>query len=214
MTVIVPQRFQIVNSLSPLEAAYRLLALTLCGPIAAAAGGSIIQRLKVPPFYILLLASVFQILALGLATTVSTIPGEAYTGLYGFEVLMGLGFGLSISTVVMMIPLIFKESDMAVGMGAVNQFRYLGGSVCLAVCTNVLNNRFTQKLETIFSPSQLVDLAHSAQAIDKISDMDLQLEVRSVYGEGYELQLYVVLAFSGASLLATLMIWEKNLRRF
>ena len=97
-------------------------------------------------------------------------------------------------------------------MGAVPQFRALGGAVGIAICTNVLNNMVTSGLQSVLDPEQLSDLLKTAQTLETLPPA-VQRIVREIYGEGYNRQLQIMTAFSAASMLATLMMWEKRLRR-
>ena len=97
-------------------------------------------------------------------------------------------------------------------MGSVAQFRVLGASVILAICTNVLNNRVTSELAPSLSQTQLAELLQSAESIKSLPP-PLQQLVREVYAKGFREQLQVMTAFSAAAILATLMMSEKRPRR-
>ena len=97
-------------------------------------------------------------------------------------------------------------------MGSVVEFRVLGASVLLSVCTNVLNSRVTTELASQLSPSQLTELLRSAQTIQKLPNT-LQQTVRHVYAQGFREQVQVMTAFSAAAILATLMMSERKPRR-
>jgi len=230
ITVIIylPQRFQVVYGDSPFAAGYRLLALTLSVSGGAAFAGSFVERLKIPPFYIFLCAAVLQTVGLSLMSTVSVSEQSIPPATYGYQVIMGLGFGMGLGTAVMMIPLVVEKRDMglshenknrllilispAVAMGAVGQFRMLGSSIAIAICTNVLNNQVIADLSTVLSRSQLEQLLQSAQTIATIPPASRET-VKHVYAEGYNRQMQVMTAFSGAAVLATLMLWEKRPRK-
>ena len=96
-------------------------------------------------------------------------------------------------------------------IGALTQFRILGGSIGLAVCTNILNNKI-RSASGILSPQQVQGLLQSAQAINTLTP-DLQVAVRQLFANGYNEEMQVLIAFSGAALLATLMMWERQPRR-
>ena len=70
------------------------------------------QKLKSPPLYILLFASALQAIGIGLMSTLSTSGKAVQNVEYGYEVVMGLSFGLSLSTLIMMTPLVFEKRDM------------------------------------------------------------------------------------------------------
>lgn len=105
----------------------------------------------------------------------------------------------------------FALTFLAVFIGALTQARILGGSIGLAVCTNILNNK-VKSGSSFLSPEQLHGLLQSAQLI-KTLPPDAQEVVRQVYGKGYNEEMQALTAFGGAAVLATLMMWEKKLRR-
>ena len=98
----------------------------------------------------------------------------------------------------------------AVFMGALAQFRVLGGSVGLAVCTNVLNNKI--KTASFLTPDQLDSVLESAQAI-KTLPPNVQEPLRRLYAVGYNEEMQVLTSFGGAAILATLLMWEWKPRR-
>lgn len=97
-------------------------------------------------------------------------------------------------------------------MGAVGQFRALGGSVGLAVCAIALNNHFTHELSTEVTPNQLAALARSADMVALIP-ASLHEPIRHAYSGGFREQMQAMAAFSGAAVLASLLAIEKKPRR-
>lgn len=67
---------------------------------------------KVPPVYLITAGAVIQIIGMGLTcslpTDTSTFPPQQY----GFEVVMGIGFGLTLSTILTLAPLVANEKDL------------------------------------------------------------------------------------------------------
>lgn len=217
-----------VNKASSFGAGYRLLALTLSVPVASGLAGVFTQRLKIPPFYILISASLLQIIGLALMGTTSTIEKDVPAKGYGSQVVMGFGLGLSTSTSIMTTPWFFESRDLgisctledssisanynlAVAMGSVGQFRYFGGCVGIAVCTNVLNNLVTSRLSSHLSGDQIADVLRLPSSILSLPPTGQSL-VRKVYAEGYNQQMRALIAFAGAGLLATLLMWERKPR--
>lgn len=96
-------------------------------------------------------------------------------------------------------------------IGALTQARILGGSIGLAVCTNILNEKVKAGSDFL-SPQQLDALLQSAQAI-KALPPNVQVVVRETFGRGYNEEMQALTAFGGAALLATLMMWERRPRR-
>ena len=96
-------------------------------------------------------------------------------------------------------------------MGALSQARVLGGSVSLAICTNILNNK-VKAGSGILSPQQLDGLLHSAQTI-KTLPPNVQQEIKKYFGRGYNEEMQTLIAFGGAAVLASLLMWERQPRR-
>ncbi|KAF4631591.1 hypothetical protein G7Y89_g6542 [Cudoniella acicularis] len=212
-TVIItlPQRFQIVNGDSPLQAGYRLLALTAVTSFGSIIAGVLVQRLKIPHFWVLLGAAPLQIIGLVLLGNLSTdyaIQKETYV----YQVILALGFGGTFATAMMMIPLVVSKGDVAVGMGGMGQFRALGGSLGIAISTNVINSHVSSILSNALSPSQLNSLLRSAQIVNSFP-LELQVLARRAYAEAFNKSMHVTAAFGAACLLATLLLWERNPRK-
>ena len=111
VVINMPARFQVVNSSSPFDAGYRLLTLTICTPLGSTIAVIFTQKLKLAPLYILLVAPIVQVIGLGLMTTIPAQAGSFPSTIYGYEVILGLGFGLSMGTVILISPLVFEKRD-------------------------------------------------------------------------------------------------------
>lgn len=111
MTVMInlTQRIQAVDGVSPFDAGVRLLPLLLASPVATAVSGQLVTKLKVPPYYLSVFAASLQMLGIGLSTS---IPFHSGTALYGYEVLMGFGFGMGLISLVIYAPLVVDRDDL------------------------------------------------------------------------------------------------------
>jgi hypothetical protein len=101
----------------------------------------------------------------------------------------------------------------AVGMGSIGQFKYLGGAIGIAICTNILNKHIIKSLSNLLSPAQLVALLQSTQILGDFTP-SIQEATRRAYAEGYNTQLQAMAGFGGAAFLAIFLMAEKKLRRF
>ncbi|OJD15998.1 hypothetical protein AJ78_03790 [Emergomyces pasteurianus Ep9510] len=212
IVVNIPQRAQAVSGLSSVKAGLALLPLLLTSPLATAASGILTSNFRVPPFYLIILGSVLQVIGVGLTCTLPTESFDVSPQQYGYEAIMGLGFGMGLTTILTLAPLVIKDPDLGVTMGALTQVRVLGGTISLAICSTILNNYLKPKLESQISPSELRHISDSLTAINNLTPAQ-QTAVRVAFGEGYNKQNTYLTAFSGLSLLASLFIWEKNPRR-
>lgn len=111
MTVLInlPQRFQAVNGSSPFEAGIHLLPLLLCSPVATAVAGQLVSRFNVAPYYLMVTGASLQVLGLGLASSAGVGDDKP---MYGYEVIMGFSFGMSLITLLIYVPLVVDRSDM------------------------------------------------------------------------------------------------------
>ena len=108
----IPQRLQTVNSTSAIDAGIRLLPLLLLSPVASATSGLLITKLKIPPLYILILGGSLQTIGVGLFSSLPSSDLQISPAQYGYQVIMGLGFGFNLSTILMMVPMVVDEKDM------------------------------------------------------------------------------------------------------
>ncbi|OJD28332.1 hypothetical protein ACJ73_00257 [Blastomyces percursus] len=155
---------------------------------------------------------VLQVIGVGLTCALPTKSFDVSPQQYGYEALMGLGFGLSLTTILILAPLVIKDPDLEVTMGALTQVRVLGGMISLPICSTILNNDLRPKLASVISPSQLRAISDSFSSINNLTPAQ-QTAVKLVFGEGYNKQNIFLTAFSGLSLVTSMIIWEKKLRR-
>ena len=97
-------------------------------------------------------------------------------------------------------------------MGAVAQFRMLGGSIGLAACTNIVNNHLASATSGVLSSAQLASLHETASVIATLDPSAQQL-VKQAYAVGFNQQMQTMVAFSAAAVLAALLLVEKQPRR-
>lgn len=131
---------------------------------------------------------------------------------YVFEVIMGLGFGLVLTSLLTLIPLVVSKKDMPVIGGAITQVRVLGGTIGLALSTTILNSYVKEKLKEQLSAEQIASIAQSLKEIGGLGEEE-QLFVRSTFGMGYARQLRVVAGCSGLVVLSSLLMVERRPRR-
>ncbi|KAJ4419091.1 hypothetical protein N0V85_001189 [Neurospora sp. IMI 360204] len=218
IVVNIPQSLQAVYGYSPQKAGIALLPLLLLSPVATAVSGYLTSSRNAPPVYVILVGCVFQLIGVGLTCLLPTLPinkaGGAHVpaSQYGFEAIMGIGFGLTVSTILTLAPLVVEPADLPVMMGALTQVRVLGGTISLAVCSTLLNNHVESKLPGILDPSRVAEISESLSAIQSLPP-DEQIAVRTVYAEGYNKQNILLAAFSGVAFISCLLLWEKTPRR-
>ncbi|KAH6634688.1 major facilitator superfamily domain-containing protein [Chaetomium sp. MPI-SDFR-AT-0129] len=207
--ITIPQRFQVVNGTNAIDAGIRMLPLLLCSPFATVFASVLLTKLRLPPLYVLLAGCGLQTLGVGLFSSLDpshldNIPSYQY----GYQVIMGCGFGLNLSTVLMMVPLVATQRDMPVTMGAATQIRVLGGTIGLAICSALLSNYVAAHTGDLLTPQEQAAILQSSQNIRRLPSTELQLEVRRVYAEAYGQQMRVMLYFCVAALVSLSLLAE------
>ena len=109
--ITIPQRFQVINDLSAFDAGWRLLALMLCVPIGSALPGILIPKLKVPPCYVFLAGAILQTIGVALMGTLSISDVKVPKAQYGYQVILGLGIGLTLSSLLIAAPTVIEDKD-------------------------------------------------------------------------------------------------------
>ncbi|KAM0124629.1 hypothetical protein ACHAO1_010967 [Botrytis cinerea] len=109
--ISIPQRFQIVNASSPLQAGIRLLPYTIANPFRLLIGNTVGGATKIPPLYLIFVSSSIQLLGLDLLDLVP-VGGGILAGIYIFEILITLGAGVSNSLVMLATPHCIEAKDI------------------------------------------------------------------------------------------------------
>lgn len=112
IVVNVLQRAQAVDGLSPVRAGLVLLPLLLTSLFEMAVSGILTSNFSVPPVYLIVIGAILQLIGVGLTSSLPTTTFKIASQQYSYEVIMGLGFGLGLSTVLTMAPLVVKEIDL------------------------------------------------------------------------------------------------------
>ncbi|TGO85202.1 hypothetical protein BPOR_0420g00020 [Botrytis porri] len=179
-TFQLPQRFQLVNGLSSLDAGIRLLPFGAVFPVGCMVGTIIAGKFKVPAIYLIFVGSIFQIIGYALLSTLGT-SACIETAVYGYLIICGFGCGLTFAMAYIMVPFTVDLCDKAVGMASANQFRAMGSAIGLAVATSVFNG---------YTLSHFADLGINGSMTDLITGQSSLLEsvredTRRILSEGY-----------------------------
>jgi hypothetical protein len=69
------------------------------------------KSLRIPPIYIIIVGSILQVLGIIFTSRTSTTDVD-WNGLYGLEVLIGIGFGFCLGGATLLIPFVFDKEDL------------------------------------------------------------------------------------------------------
>lgn len=184
------------------------------------------KALKLPLVYLVLAASIIQVIGYSLLSTLPESPAISASQ-YGYQIIAGFGCGINISLLILMTPFAVEGRDkgklrsgssvissnltffIAVAMGAVAQFRVMGGVICLAIVTSVFNGTIRSGLKDFLSPDQIDAVLRSTEVISTFPPM-VQDMTRVVFLRGYSLQFKILTGFAGGQILSSFLMWKKN----
>ncbi|TGO54125.1 hypothetical protein BCON_0112g00210 [Botryotinia convoluta] len=211
LVIEIPQRVQNISNTSTLIAGVRVLPYTMSVAVGSAITGGLTAKGRIPPIYVLITATVLQILGTGL---LYSIPVTAHmpASFYGYEVLAGMGVGLGLTTLLNITPFIVEKRLLAVALGGVTQMRILGGAIGVAIATSLLSNNVISALADILPAETVNHLLQNISSVVLLSPGD-QIAVRTAFAQGYKKQLAMILGFCAAELLAIGFMWERKPRR-
>ncbi|TFK49964.1 MFS general substrate transporter [Heliocybe sulcata] len=209
INVDLPQRLQVVDSRSPIRAGISMLPILV--PVGVISPLAAILIVKTRSYRLLLWVS-GALAPIG-AGLISTLNGGAdviggartsYPHLYGYEIILGLSLGMTITISTIIIQMSVKPQSVGIATGFQAFARTLGGLIGLAVSTAVLNARVDSKLQSAFPDSHTRELiVEGPTAVIPSLSPQLQAEVRQAYNSGYSLVFIIIAVWFSAGILAT-----------
>ncbi|KAI0506653.1 drug resistance transporter [Xylaria bambusicola] len=205
LIILLPLRYQTTLGVGPLEAGVKLLPFVLLTSTGAALTGALVKGRRLAPVYVALCGIILQIAGLAALPSIET----SNTGVYGLQVIIGLGAGFNIGVVTLMTPYVVEHKDLAVATAAGTQFRFLGSAVVVSITTAVGNSLAKAKLLGILTPQEIQEVFRSSASIDKLSPQ-LEIMVRKDFVSSFDVQFRIVLGFAVASLISISLLWKKK----
>ncbi|KAM0356110.1 hypothetical protein ACHAPU_000504 [Fusarium lateritium] len=208
LSIIIPERFQIVSREEVLMAGVHILPMLGACAIGSFLGGAISSR-RNNTSLTLLGASCLQLLGVGLMSML-TEPDSHTKSQYAFQAIFGLGVGLSFSAATIMTSILAAErSELASAQGAVAQARVLGGCIGLAVCTVIFNSHVNEYLKSNLTPVQL-DSLHRSPLTSLQLPANLQGLVKDVYAGAFAQEIKVMMLVCAVMVVVSLFSLERS----
>ncbi|GAB7343978.1 hypothetical protein MBLNU457_1913t1 [Dothideomycetes sp. NU457] len=195
-----PLRLQIVNGLNALTAGTALLPMLCASAMGSVIAGFVTSKSQV---YYLLLSVGAALTTLGCALLTTLDVGTLVQGkMYGFEVLVGLGFGLTVACSTSMSIRITEPEDGAVATGIVAQARLLGGSIGIAAFSAVLGG--------------LMGQGHHGASVGETAGLSREAldALRAAYADAFTETMKICAAFAGVAVLCGLASYKKDIKDF
>ncbi|KYK60648.1 Major facilitator superfamily domain, general substrate transporter [Drechmeria coniospora] len=208
LSIVIPERFQIVDGENVLMAGIHILPLLGACAVGSFLGGCLSSK-RNNTSYTLVGASCLQLLGVGLMTTLTgTHASEGAQ--YGYQAIFGLGVGLSFSAVTIMTSILAAEPSVrAAAQGAVAQARVLGGCIGLAICTVLFNVHVNRNLKGDLTPEQL-DKLHRSPLSGLQLPADVQDRIKSVYVGAFGQEIQVMGLACAVMVVVSLFTLEKH----
>ncbi|KAH6677569.1 major facilitator superfamily domain-containing protein [Halenospora varia] len=203
----IPLRAQLVDLKDPVQAGIRLLPLVSATAVGSLIGGGSSAK-KNLTFYTMTIAMIFVTVGSGL---LSTLPSDGHEtkAIYGYEVILGIGLGMSVSTATFMTSMEVEFVDHAVAQGLVAQSRILGGSFGLVASTILMNNHIQSALT-----GHVTDEVLKKIYISPFSILDYGIEAsllfRSSYIEAFTQDMRVCMYIAIVGFVSSLCIWQRH----
>ncbi|OTB01301.1 hypothetical protein M426DRAFT_14609 [Hypoxylon sp. CI-4A] len=206
--VLIPLRYQAASGLKPLDAGVRLILFSAVYPVGAIIAATLCKNRRVAPLYLMLFGEMLQIVGFVLITQVSANDLH-WNGLYGLQVLVGVGLGFVVGTATLMTPAIVERKDLAIASAAVVQFRFLGGAVGVSVTTAVGNSWVKAASASLLSSDEAEAIFRSLETIKNLPSA-LENDIREIFLRSFTTQMYIILGFAVAATFCSLLMWQKQ----
>ncbi|CAI7671755.1 unnamed protein product [Penicillium palitans] len=206
-----PEWFQVIKGASPTKSGLMYLPLALSDVLSATLTGASLKYLGYPNPYMLLGTGLMSI-ATGLFSTFSlTTPHQHWIP---FQVLQGLGVGMTLSMPYVATQTVLEPEDIPVGTSLLQCFQFFGASVNLAIAEAIFDNKLTSRLASwgfdTFEVRTIIS-AGSAEARSVVSAVDLP-GVLDSYNHAITTTFYVATSVAAVAFLLSLGIRWRSVK--
>lgn len=185
-----------------------MLALLLSSALGSGLGGAFASS-PFKTYLLFTLAAALIVVGVGLMTTLDT--GEEVQGaMQAFMVILGLGFGMGLSSLIVVARARVGPADSAVLLAGLTQVRVLGGVVGVAVATALANGYLTAHLAGVLSEAEIASVLQDVNEGISGLDGEQQGVVRRVFGEAWGVQQRVMLVVSAVGFVTSLGAWTER----
>ncbi|RYP60817.1 hypothetical protein DL770_009922 [Monosporascus sp. CRB-9-2] len=207
LLIIIPERFQIVNGENALWSGIHLLPMLGATAFGSFLAGAVSSKRNNTS--ITLIASLcLQLIGTGLLSTLSDVTTEIKAQ-YGYQVILGLGIGLSLGAATILVSLQARHVDLAVAQGAIAQARVFGGAVGIAICSIILNVKIEDQLAGAMDPDEIEEL-HRSPTITSYLPHEQQQLVRRVYASVFTTDMILMIGVCAAGMICSLLTFERR----
>lgn len=209
-------RFQAIRQDDAEESGIHILALILSLAVAAiSSGGAVAAIGYYTPF--LIVGSIIISVAGGL---LYTLKPDSSTGTWiGYQILFGAGIGMTLEQCNIAIQVVLPKEQIPAGISLGVLARSLSGSIAVAICQNVFEQRLRKNLASILpsvdlsviSSSGATTLVANVQALG--GDQGEVKEVLDLYNNAVVQTFLVALILAALTFPAALLVEWKSVKK-
>ncbi|KAF7532706.1 hypothetical protein G7054_g7741 [Neopestalotiopsis clavispora] len=206
-----PEWFQVVKDATPTSSGVMYLPLALADVLAAIATGASLKYLGYSNPYIILGTALMSV-GTGLMSTLTPSAGQQYW--IPYQVLQGLGAGMTLSMPYVATQTILKPEDIAVGTSTLQCVQFWGAAVFLAAAQSIFTNSLEARLAASdFTAKEIQDIlaAGSLEVRNVVSGSQLSAVV-DAYNHGITRTFYIAASVAAVACLVSLGLPWKSIK--
>jgi hypothetical protein len=209
-----PEWFQVIKAATPIKSGLMYLPLSLSDILSATLAGLSVTYMGYANPSILLGTALMSI-GTGLFTTFRTDTSHQHW--IPFQVLQGLGAGMTLSMPYVATQTVLKGDDIPVGTSLVQLFQFLGGSVFIAIAQGLFSNTLIGSLSKLGSlgigNAEIANILQAGSASVREAVTETQLPaVLGAYNDGIVSTFYVATAAASAACLISIGLEWKSVK--
>ncbi|PYH77508.1 MFS general substrate transporter [Aspergillus uvarum CBS 121591] len=206
-----PEWFQVIKGASPTKSGLMYLPLALSDVLSATLTGASLKYLGYPNPY-LLLGTALMSIATGLFSTFTlSTPHKHWIP---FQVLQGLGAGMTLSMPYVATQTVLDPADIPVGTSLLQCAQFFGAAVNLAIAEALFDNKLVTGLRDLGLPAAEIErivAAGSAEVRSVVPDSDLP-GVLHAYNHALTTTFYVAASFAAMAFLLSLGVRWRSIK--
>jgi MFS family permease len=208
-----PEWFQVVKGASPTKSGVMYLPLSISDIISATLTGFGLRYIGYPN-PLILLGTVLMSVGTGLFTTFE--PTTSHQFWIPYQVLQGLGAGMTLSMPYVVIQTVLDAQDIAVGTSLLQCFQFLGAAMFLAIGQAVFSNQLKSSMTSSGIPAQDIQNIISAGSAGvrniTITPAEYVNDVINAYNSSIVHTFYVASAVAATAALISLCLQWKSIK--
>ncbi|KAF2469248.1 major facilitator superfamily transporter [Lindgomyces ingoldianus] len=215
MTVVywIPIWFQAIKSATPIKSGEMTIPLLVSQSLGSIFGGILVSQVigYASPFMIL--SSIMMAVGAGLLSTLSITSGSGEW--IGYQVLFGFGLGFGMQQPSTAVQAVLKKEDIPLAISLIFFGMQLGGSICVCIGQNVLNQELIRALKEARIPGlDPMEVLHTGATELKnlVATTAGRTQLLLAYNHSLTSVFYVASAVGAVSIIGAVLVEWKSVK--